>query len=98
VYIFLDTSVSMEHIEPRKLDYAKRVASALAYVVLAGQTIPSYADGLREMPTRRRKNQAPQVFNFLGVSQGRTSLFAALRRYFVRARAAWWSLVSTFSI
>jgi len=88
VYIFLDTSVSMDHGEPPKLDYAKRVASALAYVALLNHdrvNLVTYADGLREMlPTRRGKNQAPQVFNFLERMQakGRTSLFAALRRYF----------------
>ena len=92
VYVFLDASLSMDHGQPRKLDYAKRVAAALAYVALLNHdrvNLIAFADGLRDMlPTRRGKNQAPQIFRFLeGIeARGRTSLFGALRRYFAARR------------
>jgi uncharacterized protein (DUF58 family) len=93
VYLFLDASQSMEVGEaatahPSKLDYARRLAGALAYMALLNHdrvNLATFADGLREMlPTRRGKNQARQAFAFLeGIAaSGRTSLQGALRRYF----------------
>jgi uncharacterized protein (DUF58 family) len=88
VYIFLDASKSMDHGRSGKLEYARQLAGALAYVALLNHdrvNLNAFADGLREMlPTRRGRNQAGQVFRFLeGLSgSGRTSLNAALRRYF----------------
>jgi uncharacterized protein (DUF58 family) len=88
VYLFVDASQSMAHGAGAKLDYARQLAAALAYVALLNHdrvNLNAFADGLREMlPTRRGRNQAGQVFRFLdGLSSGgRTNLNAALRRYF----------------
>lgn len=92
IYLFVDASQSMELGTPSKFEYARNVAMALGYVGLLNHdrvNLCAFADGLREMlPTRRGKNQAPQVFRFLNDLQprGRTSLQAALRRYFSAPR------------
>jgi uncharacterized protein (DUF58 family) len=92
VYLFVDASQSMDYGKPNKLDYARKLAGALAYVALLNQdrvNLSAFADGLRDMlPTRRGRNQAPQVFRFLRSIQpgGRTRLQAALRRYFSAPR------------
>ena len=98
VYIFVDASQSMQadpgaaRGAPSKLDYARQLAGALAYVGLLNHdrvNVAAFADGLREMlPTRRGRNQAPQVFRFLLAIApgGRTSLQAALRRFFAAPR------------
>ena len=93
VYLFLDASQSMEAGEPTaaypsKLDYARQLAGAVAYMALLNHdrvNLAAFADGLREMlPTRRGKNQARQAFAFLEsiAAGGRTNLQGALRRYF----------------
>lgn len=88
VYLFLDASLSMDYGTPGKLDYARKLAGALGYVALLNHdrvNLCAFADGLREMlPTRRGKNQAPQLFRFLQTIKpaGRTRMHAALRRYF----------------
>lgn len=92
IYLFIDTSQSMDVGTPSKFDYARNVAMALGYVGLLNHdrvNLCAFADGLREMlPTRRGKNQAPQVFRFLNELKtgGRTSMNAALRRYFSAPR------------
>ncbi|HZP85553.1 MAG TPA: DUF58 domain-containing protein [Burkholderiales bacterium] len=88
IYLFLDASQSMDFGRPPKFEYGRNLAMALGYVGLLNHdrvNISAFADGLREMlPTRRGKNQAPQVFRFLNGLQpkGRTSVQSALRRYF----------------
>jgi uncharacterized protein (DUF58 family) len=88
IYIFLDASQSMDFGEPGKFDYGRNLAMALGYVGLLNHdrvNLCAFAEGLREMlPTRRGKNQAPQVFRFLNdlSPRGRTSIQSALRRYF----------------
>ncbi len=88
VYIFVDASKSMDFGGSTKLEYARQLAGALAYVALMNHdrvNLNAFADGLRGMlPTRRGKNQAGQVFRFLDglEGSGRTSINAALRRYF----------------
>ena len=98
VYLFLDASQSMEAGEgvaagrSSKLDCARHLAGALAYMALLNHdrvNLAAFAEGLREMlPTRRGKNQARQAFAFLeGIAAGgRTSLHGALRRYFSAPR------------
>jgi len=92
VYLFVDSSLSMDFGSPNKLDYARRMAGALAYVALLNHdrvNVSSFSESLGDMlPTRRGKNQAPQVFRFLQRIEagGRTSLSAALRRYFAAPR------------
>jgi uncharacterized protein (DUF58 family) len=88
VYIFVDASRSMDYGQPNKLVYARELAGALGYVALLNHdrvNLAAFADTLREMlPTRRGRNQAPQLFRFLEAIApgGRTNLHAALRRYF----------------
>ena len=92
VYLFVDSSLSMDYGTPNKLDYARRLAGALAYVALLNHdrvNVCTFAEALGEaLPTRRGRNQAPQVFRFLERVQakGRTSLGAALRRFFAGPR------------
>jgi uncharacterized protein (DUF58 family) len=92
VYIFVDASKSMDHAGSGKLEYARKLAGALGYVALLNHdrvNVAAFADGLREMlPTRRGRNSAGQVFRFLEglAGGGRTSLNAALRRYFSAPR------------
>ena len=88
IYLFVDASLSMDYGEPRKLEYARKVAAALSYLALLNHdrvNLVSFADGLqRVFPTRRGKNQAPQVFRFLEsiLPGGQTSLQSALRNFF----------------
>jgi uncharacterized protein (DUF58 family) len=92
VYLLLDASQSMDHGSPSKLECAKKLAAALSYVALLNHdrvNVAAVSDTVREaLPTRRGKNQAPQVFRFLeGVRPGgRTSLQGALRRFFAAPR------------
>jgi uncharacterized protein (DUF58 family) len=88
IYLFVDTSRSMDFGAPSKLDYARRIAAGLAYVALLNHdrvNLIAFADGVvQALPTRRGKNQAPQVFRFLEAlrASGETSLHATLRRFF----------------
>ena len=88
IYLFVDASLSMDYGEPRKLEYARKVAAALSYLALLNHdrvNLVAFADGLqRVFPTRRGKNQAPQVFRFLEsiLPSGQTSLQSALRGFF----------------
>lgn len=92
VYLFVDASQSMAFGQPDKLEYARQLAGAIGYVALLNHdrvNVAAFANGLREiLPTRRGKNQAPQVFRFLqGIRPaGRTSMQAALRRFFSTPR------------
>ncbi len=88
IYLFVDASLSMGFGRPGKLDYARKVAAALSYLALLNHdrvNLVAFADGLLQvLPTRRGKNQAPQVFRFLqGVQPGgQTGLQSALRSFF----------------
>ena len=92
IYLFVDASLSMDYGEPRKLEYARKLAAALSYLALLNHdrvNLVAFADGLqRVFPTRRGKNQAPQLFRFLEsiVPSGQTSLQSALRGYFSAPR------------
>jgi uncharacterized protein (DUF58 family) len=69
IYIFVDSSQSMNYGNPLKLDYARRVAAALCYVGLANLdrvNIVSYAgDVISELPSQRGKGQIFKVFRFM---------------------------------
>ncbi len=69
IYIFVDSSRSMDFGAPLKLDYARRVAAALCYVGLANLDrvhIISYAGGVAgELASQRGKQQIFNVFRFL---------------------------------
>jgi uncharacterized protein (DUF58 family) len=86
IYIFVDSSQSMNHGNPLKLDYARRVAAALCYVGLANLdrvNLISYAGDLAsELPSQRGKGQIFKVFRFLseiapaGTTDSRTAFMS----------------------
>src|SRR6266850_961836 len=69
IYIFVDSSQSMNYGNPLKLDYARRIAAALCYVGLANLDrvhIVSFAGSVgTELPSQRGKGQIFKVFRFL---------------------------------
>jgi len=89
IYIFIDASKSMEG---KKLDYAKQVAAALAYVGLSNLDrvhMVVYADGIiEELPAQRSKSQVFNIFRFLnGVSASHeTHAGRAFHRFFGASR------------
>jgi uncharacterized protein (DUF58 family) len=92
IYIFLDCSGSMGARDAVKLDYAKRVAAALAYIGLSNLdrvTLMAFADGLlEELPQQRSKSQIFNIFRFLAaIKPGRTTNAGeAFHRYFTAKR------------
>ena len=88
VYIFVDSSRSMDFGQPSKFDFARRVAAALAYIGLINHdrvSMIAFADGvIEEMPARRGKNQVWRTLHFLDRVRpsGRTSLQSAFRNFF----------------
>jgi len=69
IYIFVDSSLSMNFGTPSKLDYARRVAAALCYIGLANLDrvhIVSFANNIAsELSSQRGKQQIFNVFRFL---------------------------------
>src|SRR5262245_12511379 len=69
IYIFVDSSRSMDFGTPSKLDYARRVAAALCYIGLANLDrveIVSFAGNVAdELLSQRGKQQIFTVFQFL---------------------------------
>jgi uncharacterized protein (DUF58 family) len=87
VYVLIDCSGSMGFGRPPKLDYAKKLAAAFAYIALANLdrvAVLTFADGMadRLAPTRGR-NRIFTVFEFLRAAHpgGRTSLADSLRTF-----------------
>lgn len=59
VHVLLDTSASMSFGEPTKLEYAKRLAAAFAYVALAGgDAVYTKAIGSRQQPSAGLRGRA----------------------------------------
>lgn len=87
VYVLLDRSRSMAFGAPPKLDYAKRLAAALAYISLAGLdrvSLVTFDDALRgRLPPTRGKNRIFTAFKFLREQQadGPTGLADAMRTF-----------------
>jgi len=87
VYILLDISRSMEFGEPAKLDYAKRLAAALAYVALAGLdrvSVLTFANGMQDrLAPTRGKNRIFTLFSFLRPvrAEGETKIADAMRTF-----------------
>ena len=103
IYIFLDASGSMGHDGGAKLDYAKKVAAALAYVGLSNLdrvTLAAYSNRLiDELPVQRTKSQIFNVFRFLSGVQptDTTDAAAAFNRYFsARKRRGMAVVISDF--
>jgi uncharacterized protein (DUF58 family) len=87
VYVILDVSRSMAYGSPPKLDYAKRVAAALAYIALANLdrvSVLTFSNGMvdRLAPTRG-KNRIFKVFEFLRpvTAEGQTALSDSVRTF-----------------
>ena len=85
IYMFIDSSRSMNYGNPSKLDYARKVAAALCYIGLANLdrvTVVGYADGVkRELSPQRGKHQIFKVFQFLAEleSSGETNAKEAFK-------------------
>jgi uncharacterized protein (DUF58 family) len=88
VYIFVDSSRSMDFGKPSKFDFARQFAAALAYIGLINHdrvSVCAFADGVvEEMPARRGKNQVWRTLHFLDrvTPSGGTSLQSAFRSFF----------------
>jgi uncharacterized protein (DUF58 family) len=69
IYLLLDISPSMKMGRPPRLDYARRVAAALAYIALSNLdrvSIVTFGETLKtRLPPHRGKNNIFKVLNFL---------------------------------
>ncbi len=87
VYVLLDVSASMTLGTPRKIDHAKRLAAALAYVSLAGLdrvSLSTFSDRITSrLPPLRGKARVFRVFDFLRRAEleRATDLAAAMRQF-----------------
>ncbi len=87
VYLLVDSSASMGLGSPSKLDYAKQLTAALAYVSLSHLdrvALLALADGVvSSLPAMRGKQRIFSVFAFLRplTAQGRTDLAAAATNF-----------------
>jgi uncharacterized protein (DUF58 family) len=87
IYFILDTSASMGFGRAEKLEYAKKVCAALAYVGLANLdrvSIVTTSDRVLErMPETRGKARIFKAFRFLrgAVADGRTDLKDAIKTF-----------------
>jgi uncharacterized protein (DUF58 family) len=92
IYLFVDSSKSMEYGRPTKLDYARRVTAALCYIGLANLdrvNVVAYADGVKsELPPQKGKGRIFKIFRFLSetVPSGKTNAKASFRTYCTKAR------------
>ena len=92
IYIFFDASGSMDHGEPSKYDYARKIAAALTYIGLLNHdrvNLVGYADGIaQEMSARKGKSQVWHAFSFLESveADGTTSMQKAFRNFFTSRR------------
>ena len=103
IYIFFDSSKSMDYGHPLKFDYARKIAAALCYVGLLNLdrvNLIGYAEGItQEMSSRSGKNQVWHAFRFLesAKADGNTSIEQAFKSFFsVRRRRGLVVLVSDF--
>lgn len=92
VYLLLDDSASMAFGRPPKLDYAKKLAAALAYVALSHLdrvSLHAFAQGRAEqLPPARGRHRIFKVFDFLRGLQasGETHLAEGLRTFAARTK------------
>jgi uncharacterized protein (DUF58 family) len=92
IYFFIDSSQSMTYGNPLKLDYARRVAAALAYIGLANLDrayMAVYAEKIRaELPPQRGKGRIFKVFRFLEdvTPGGETNARESFKTYCTEAR------------
>ena len=92
VHILLDTSRSMEYGNPRKIDYARRVAAALGYIGLTSLDrvgVSTFAAGLAgALAPRRGKLQLFHLLEYMSriTTAGTTDFSRSLENYAMRTR------------
>src|SRR5436189_2145106 len=92
VYIFVDSSKSMDFGTPTKLDYARRVAAALCYIGLANLdrvNVISYAVFcLKKKTPQRGKGRIFKIFRFLTemAPSGETDARSSFKTYCTETR------------
>ena len=91
LHLLLDASASMDWGEPNKLEFASRLAGAMAYITLASMDraqVYTFGGNGRRLPAQRGRNGIAPVLRFLAQLQGggKTSLTEACRRYVQTAR------------
>ena len=90
VYVLLDTSASMGLGTPRKVQYGKRLAAALAYVALASLdrvSVLTFSDSIgARLPATRGKNRVFKVFDLLRRAEtgGPTGIAEAMKTFTVQ--------------
>ena len=93
IYIFLDTSASMDVGSPSKFEFGRKIAAALAHVGFVNMdrvSLIAVAGGIvQERSGLRGKNQSWPAFEFLQRLEcgGNTCFEAAFKRYFAVPRA-----------
>ena len=92
VYLMVDTSRSMGYGDPSKLDYARKIAAALAYIALANYdrvVLGAFGmDRLETLRPLRGKHQLMRILQFLAdlEPKGITSLEPACKQFALRNR------------
>ena len=90
VYLLVDRSASMAFGEPPKIDVAKRLAAALAYVGLTGServsVVPFGVGADRPLPPTRGQRRVGHVLRYLDAIEpaGETSLSLAVDQFLAR--------------
>ncbi|MBI5366785.1 MAG: DUF58 domain-containing protein [Planctomycetes bacterium] len=90
VHLLIDTSLSMGFGAPSKLEYAKKVAAALAYIALSGlDRVGVYGlteNGFLDFPLTRGKKTMWKMLDFVVnlPCSGGTSLLTSCKRFAVR--------------
>ncbi len=93
VYVFLDTSKSMNFGNPNKLQFSQRVAAALSYISLINHdrvSLTTYDNDVRHvMPSRRGNKQIWRTMHLLDQVEGagETDLKKSLNRFFGAKRS-----------
>ena len=88
IYLFVDSSSSMNFGEPSKFDYARKVVAALGYIGLLNLdrvSVIGFDNGVSDqIASKRGRNQIWRIFKFLErmETSGETSLERALKTFF----------------
>ena len=91
-HLLLDTSRSMRFGDPDKLEFAKRIAAAIAYVGLTGTDKVGVrcfrGQSAESLPALRGRHNVRRMLGFLDEleADGATSLYAAAREFVQRVR------------
>lgn len=88
IYLFVDSSLSMNFGSPSKFDYARKVAAALSFIGLINLdrvSVIGYSNGVSEqIASKRGRNQIFRIFSFLDRMKptGETSLERTFKTFF----------------